>query len=338
MKYQLPKVSVILPFYNAVETLSRAIESISNQSLLDFECILINNNSTDGSVVIAEDWAKNDRRFTLIHENRQGVMFASNSGSKMARGEYIARMDADDVSYPNRLKLQSEFLDANPENGAVSGLVKHIGDPDTTKGFARYVDWVNSVKSYEEVLHHQFVESVIVNPSAMWRKSVAEEFGMYESGDFPEDYEMWLRWLSKGVKISKLGEMVLDWYDSENRITRTNRIYRDAAFYQIKTKYLAKWLSKNNPFHPKIAVWGASRISRRRARLLEQHGIEIECYIDTKREVRQLDRPVFYYTEVPPPSELFILTYIKQMNARDEIQVFLHSKGYQEGVNYLLVS
>jgi len=337
MKKEIPKVSVILPFFNAESTLDRAIESIASQCLLDFECILINNNSTDNSVDIAQKWTEKDKRFILTHEKKQGVMFASNAGSVRARGKYIARMDADDFSYPNRLKLQSNFLDENADYGAVAGLVKHISHSENTKGFARYVDWVNSVQTYREIKNRQFVESVIVNPSAMWRKEVAEKHGMYKSGNFPEDYEMWLRWLGKGVKMKKLDETVLDWYDSDTRITRTHSIYSDGAFYRIKTKYLAKCLEKNNPFHPRIAVWGASRISRRRARLLTKYGIEIECYIDTKRG-RQLDQKVVYYSEIPPPGKLFILTYIKQMDARDEIQEFLHSRGYEEGVNYLLVS
>ena len=334
---EIPEVSVILPFFNAVSTLNRAIESIASQSLKSFECILINNNSTDKSVEIARNRTEKDKRFILIHEKNQGVMFASNAGSVQARGKYIARMDSDDCSCSNRLKLQAEFLDANPDYGAVAGIVKHISHSKNTKGFSCYVEWVNSVQTYHEILNSRFIESPIVNPSAMWRKEIAEKHGMYKQGDFPEDYEMWLRWLSKGVKIKKLDETVLKWYDSDTRLTRKQSIYSDSAFYRIKTKYLALWLEKNNPFHPRIAVWGASRISRRRARLLKQYGIEIECYIDIKRN-RQLDQEVVFYNEIPPPDKIFILTYIKQMNARDEIQIFLHSRGYQEGVNYLLIS
>ena len=334
---EIPAVSVILPFFNADLTLERAIESIAAQSLQHFECILINNNSTDKSVEIANRQIGKDNRFSLIHEKTQGVMFASNTGSKLARGKYIARMDADDYAYTNRLKLQAGFLDANPDYGAVAGLVKHISHSENTKGFARYVEWVNSVRTYREILNSQFIESPIPNPSAMWRREVAVKYGMYKYGDFPEDYEMWLRWLSQGVKIKKLDETVLNWHDSDTRLTRTQPIYSDAAFYRIKTKYLANWLEKNNPFHPRIAVWGASRISRRRARLLKQYGIEIECYIDITRN-RQLDQEVVYYSEIPPPDKIFILTYIKQINARDEIQDFLHSRGFQEGLNYLLVS
>ena len=171
----------------------------------------------------------------------------------------------------------------------------------------------------------------------MWRKEISEKHGMYKFGDFPEDYEMWLRWLDWGVKIAKVPEVVLDWHDSDGRLTRTHPIYSDRAFYDIKSKYLAKWLRENNPHHPQVAIWGASRISRRRARLLEQQGIRIETYIDTKKS-RQLDRDLIYYEDLPESGSMFILTYIRQMDNREKIQAFLESRGYEEGKKYLLVS
>ncbi|MCK5137591.1 MAG: glycosyltransferase [Bacteroidales bacterium] len=332
-----PKISVVLPFYNAEQTLDRAITSILKQDLEDFECILVNNNSKDGSMKIALDREQKDNRFRVVSETEQGVMFASNKGSELARGEYIARMDADDRAYPERLRLQAKFLDNHPEYGAVAGLVEHVGDPDLTGGFRRFVEWSNSVRSYNEIYNRRFIEAPIVNPSAMWRRKTMEDHGLYLSGDFPEDYEMWLRWLDRGVKIAKVPEVILEWYDSETRLTRTDKIYSDRAFYEIKSRYLAKWLSEHNPFHPEVAIWGASRISRRRARILEQHGIKINTYIDTKRS-RQIEKEVIYFEDLPSSGACFVLTYIRQMDNREKIQAFLESRGYTEGVNYLLVS
>lgn len=333
----MPEVSVILPFFNAESTLNRAIESIANQSQNNFECILINNNSSDKSLEIAKLWIEKDNRFILINEKRQGVIFASNAGSEKAKGKYIARMDSDDWSYPKRLELQCNFLKNNLDYGAVSGLVKHISHSENTQGFSNYVEWINSVKTYSEIINKQFVESVIVNPSAMWRKEIGEKYGMYKDGNFPEDYEMWLRWLSKGVKIKKLDSPILNWHDSNTRLTRTQSIYSVSSFFRIKTKYLANWLREKNRFHPHIAVWGAKRISRRRARLLTEYGIEIDYYIDISREHKLSDK-VIYYSEIPDPGTIFILIYIKQMDAREKIQDYLNSRGYEEGINYLLIS
>jgi len=298
---------------------------------------MVNNNSSDGSRDIALGWEHHDPRFTLLKEERQGVMYASNRGCDAARGDYLARMDADDVSLPGRLRLQSEFLDQNPEFGAVAGKVLHVGDPQNTEGFRRFVEWSNSLCTYKEIYHRRFIEAPIVNPTAMWRRSTMEQHGMYLAGDFPEDYEMWLRWLDRGVKIAKLQEVILEWHDSEQRLTRTDPIYSDRSFFEIKSKYLAKWLAENNSFHPRVTVWGASRISRRRARILEQHGISISTYIDTKKG-RQIERDVIHYEDLPLAGEMFILTYIRQMDNRERIQAFLEDRGYVEGKDYLLVS
>jgi len=331
------KVSVILPFYNAESTLHRALVSIAHQDLEDFECVMVDNNSSDGSRSIAENWALKDRRFKLLRESRQGVMFASNRGAEEAAGKYLARMDADDVALPARLRIQADFLDKNSEYGAVAGRVQHVGDPASTKGFERFVDWSNSICSYQEIFHRRFIEAPIVNPTAMWRRSTMEQHGMYLAGPFPEDYEMWLRWLDQGVKIAKLKERVLEWHDSEQRLTRTDPIYSDRSFYEIKSRYLASWLARANKFHPEVAIWGASRISRRRARMVEQHGIRISTYIDTKKG-RQIEKDVLYFEDLPRAGSLFVLTYIRQMDNRERIQDFLEERGYVEGRDYLLVS
>ena len=246
-------------------------------------------------------------------------------------------MDADDVACPTRLQNQVDFLDKNSDYGAVAGLVEYIPHSEYTDGFKRYVNWSNSIITYEDLLKKQFVEMPLVNPTTMWRKEVANKIGMYHDGDFPEDYEMWLRWLSKGIKIAKIPEVVLKWYDSEERLTRTNPIYSNESFFNIKTKYLSQWLKKNNPFHPNVVVWGASKNSRKRAKPLYDNDIEIDYYIDIKPRTN-LDREVVQYKNIPSPDEIFILVYMKQEDARNEIQSFLKSRGFIEGVNYLLVS
>ena len=317
--------------------MERAIRSIINQTHQDFECILIDNNSTDKSYAIANSLATEDNRITITEESRQGVVFASNTGFQQAKGEFAARMDADDEAHPERLKLQAEFLEQHPEIGAVGGFVEYHSGSHNFSGFKKYVNWVNSVITYEQIKINRFIDSPIVNPSAMWRKETAKKHGMYKSGNFPEDYEMWLRWLEKGVKISKVPSYVLKWNDSKNRLTRNHSIYSDDAFYHIKTFYLSKWLEKNNPFHPNVVIWGASKISRKRAALLENYGIKIDAYIDTNIS-RQIGKPLIYYKDIETPGKYFILIYIRQWHAKEQIKNFLHTKKYKEGKHFLFVS
>lgn len=333
----MPEISVILPFYNAAHTLERALNSIENQSFNDFECLLINNNSTDKSIEIASQFCKEDHRFILIHEQKQGVVHAHNRGMKVARGKYIARMDADDWSFPDRLMKQFTFLENNKEYDVVAGRAKYVRHKAETGGFQRYVNWSNSILDYKNILLKQFIESPIINPTAMWRKEISTHHGSYADGDFPEDYELWLRWLERGVKIHKLPDHLIRWYDSENRLTRVDDKYSDSAFFNIKTQYLANWLLNHNPFHPNVVVWGASKISRNRAKLLEKYGITITGYIDLSLN-RQLDKEVIYYKNISSPHEIFILVYLKEETMRSRTQKFLKEKGFIEGENYLLVS
>lgn len=333
----MPDISVILPFYNAGLTLERALISIKNQSFENYECILINNNSTDKSVEIASKHCDLDHRFILVHEPIQGVVHAHNRGMKVAKGRYIARMDADDWSFPDRLMKQFMFLENHRAYGAVAGKAAYVAHKAETEGFQRYVNWSNGILDYEDILLKQFIESPIINPTAMWRKEVSTQYGSYADGDFPEDYELWLRWLEKGVKIHKLPDHLIRWYDSEQRLTRVDDRYSDDSFFNIKTRYLANWLHNHNPFHPNVVVWGASKISRNRSKLLEGYEVIVTGFIDISRK-RQLKQEIIYYKNISSPQEIFILVYLKEETMRSRTQEFIEGKGFIEGKNYLLVS
>jgi len=333
----MPKISVIIPFYNAGDSLDTAVKSIQDQTFKDFECILINNNSTDRSFEIAQNQTKKDSRFKLVCENKQGVAHASNKGSQIAQGEYIARMDADDVAFPKRIELQYKFLRNNADYGAVGGLVTFGGHPEQAAGIKRFIDWNNKLVTYDEIALNRFIELPIINPTAMWKKSTEAKSGNYTHGNFPEDYELWLRWLDDGVKIAKIKEPVLQWNDPPDRLTRTDDRYRVEAFYDVKSQYLYRWLEKNNIHYPNVYIWGASRRIRHRAFKLKQYGIKILGYIDVHKR-RQIDENVIFYKELPPPENSFILVYMPHHDIKKEIAEHLHLFGYIEGINYIFAA
>ncbi len=337
MNKSKPLVSVVMPFYNAAATLEKALGSIAGQDMDDFECVLVDNCSSDSSLSIAGSMAEKDKRFRLAGEPQRGVVPAFNRGAVLARGKYIARMDADDESLTHRLRIQTDFLETHPEIDAVGGLAEYVSHIHLSEGFKKYVDWVNSIMTEQQISVKQFIEMPVVNPTMMWRRSSSEKYGLYRAGDFPEDYEMWLRWLSLGARISKISSPVIRWHDYENRLTRTHSVYSEEAFYRIKTKYLAEWLHKNNPFHPEVVVWGASRQSRKRVSLLDQYGIRIKNFIDIKPR-RDISRPVIHYSQIQPPGDAFILVYVKLKSAKQLIENHLSEKGYVEGNDFLFVS
>ena len=325
-----PLVSVILPFYNA-PFLREAIVSILNQSFQDFELLLINNDSTDSSLNVAHSFTNNPK-VRVIREDKRGVVYAANTGIVEARGIYIARMDADDVAMEDRLETQVNELESNEHLGVVSGLVEYLGSHEN-EGFIHYLNWLNSIKSNHEISLNRFVEFPIANPTMMFRKNLFQDFGKYADGDFPEDYEFFLRLQEHGVSMEKVDQVVLKWRDLSKRLTRTDVKYTQEAFFKIKAKYLAHWLKQNNPFHPKVYIWGAGRVSRRRSDYLLGYGIEIDKYIDVKQ-----GKNVLHYEDIPNYDSCFIISYVANRGAREEIRDFLNAKNFTEGINYLIAS
>ncbi|MEQ8904120.1 glycosyltransferase [Ekhidna sp.] len=325
-----PLVSVVLPFYNA-PFLKEAIESILKQSYQNFELIIVNNASIDSSSEVARSYTNYDK-VILINEAERGVVHAVNTGIRNAKGTYIARMDADDIADPNRLKYQVEAMLNDSSLDVVSGLVEYLGSSEN-EGFIHYVDWLNTIRSNEELNQNQFVEFPLANPSMMLKRELFEQFGYYKDGNFPEDYEFFLRLQSHDVKMEKVNKPVLKWRDSETRLTRTDERYSQEAFFKIKAKYLAKWLKMHNPFHPEIYIWGAGRLSRRRSDLLLKEGIKVVEYIDVKA-----GNQVLHYENLPEKKNTFIVSYVSNRGAREEIRSFLIQKGYIEGVNFILAA
>lgn len=336
-----PRVSVVMPVYNAAETLDRAIQSISDQSFDNFEFIIVDDGSRDSSPEIIRQWTQQDSRINPVFRNHYGMVPALNCGIQKARGQYIARMDADDISLPNRLRRQAEFLDQYLEIGIVSCLVEHLGDGKKQQGYARYVNWINSLISHQDISLNRFIESPLAHPSVMFRRELIERHGGYRNGDFPEDYELWLRWLEQGVQMAKLSEVLLQWRDQSDRLSRTNARYSAEAFYKTKAKYLAQWLSKHNPHHPEIVVWGAGRTSRKRAELLTRQGIHITHYIDvdpnkTGQEIH--GRMVWSPDDIPPPGSHFIVSYVGNRGVNRKISAHLNQLGYSLGQHFLFAA
>jgi glycosyltransferase involved in cell wall biosynthesis len=343
---KVPAVSVILPVYNAAATVDRAIASIRNQTFPDWELVLINDGSTDATSDVLQRVAAADGRIRVLGRPHEGLVAALSAGLGAARGELIARMDADDVSHPERLAEQVTFLEQHREVGLVGCLVEFGGDRNTNEGYALHVDWVNSLQSPAAIAVNRFVESPFAHPSVMFRRELVAKHGGYRAGDFPEDYELWLRWLDAGVPMAKVPRVLLTWQDGPNRLSRTDPRYDPEKFFATKAEWIARALrissSANSGASPRpIFVWGAGRPTRKRAGWLERHGVGIAGYIDVdaKKATRAIGgtgAPVIGPAELPPAGKIFVLGYVSSRGARDLIRAELRTRGYVEGRDFLM--
>ena len=333
-----PRVSVVLPVHNEEQHLEQAIESILRQSQADFELIAVDDGSTDGSADMLARLARGDLRIRLLRQPRGGIVAALNRGLAEARGAYIARMDADDIAHPERLRLQADFLDRHRDTGLAASRVEYLGDKRRNRGLALFVEWTNSLLEPADIARYRFVETPLIHPSAMFRRELPERLGGYRDGPFPEDYELWLRWLERGVGMAKLPETLLQWRERPERLTRTDPRYGVEAFYRTKAPYLNRWLERHNRHHPDVVVWGSGRTSRQRLRYLTELGVRVSAFIDIdprKIGYRIAGAPVLRPDDLPPPGECFVLSWVSSRGARGEIEEVLRVKGYRIEADYM---
>lgn len=215
MEGENPKISVLMPAYNAEKFIEEAIESILAQTFTDFEFIIINDGSEDKTAEIIR--AHTDPRIVFVdNERNQGLIAVLNQGLDMARGEYIARMDADDIAYPERFAAQAAFMDANPDIGMVSANVRIFGDKfgelgDTRNSITRHPAFMGALDWY--------LGCRASHPLAMLRKEIFDKYGLRYDPDYVacEDYELWSRAV-RYMKIANMPEVLLDyrWHDANS--------------------------------------------------------------------------------------------------------------------------
>ncbi len=234
------RVSVLLPVFNGATTVGRAIATIRAQTFLDWELVVIDDGSADETEQAVLAAAQGDPRVRLLTPSHAGLVAALNLGVAQTSGEFIARMDADDECHPERLAEQVAFLARWPETGLVGSLVDFGGDRIANAGYALHVDWINSLVEPAEIAANRFVESPFAHPSVMFRRTLVAKFGGYRSGEFPEDYELWLRWLDAGVRMAKVPRVLLRWNDPPTRLSRTDPRYSPENFFRMKAEWIAR--------------------------------------------------------------------------------------------------
>ena len=333
-----PQVSILLPFYNARDTLAECLQSILAQSLQDFEIIAVNDFSTDDSVAVLQTC--NDSRIRLVDSSHRGIVAALNTGLRHCRSDYVARMDADDIMHKDRLRRQLEHLRNNPGLTLSATQVQKFPEEHIRAGYIEYMRWQNACLTPQDIRRQIYIESPFAHPSVMFRRRRVLERGGYKDGDFPEDYELWLRLFAAGERMEKLPEVLLYWRESDKRLSRVSPRYSLVAFEQLRAQYLA--------IDPRlkgrdIVFWGAGRKTRKRAAYLIRQGVEPHAWIDI--DPKKIGN-VYENAETYGPEWLleqksakpFVLNYVRNHGAREYCRAFLDKAGYVMGEDYLDVA
>ena len=211
----MPKVSVVMPVYNGSKYLVEAIESILSQTFDDFEFLIIDDGSTDKSLEIIKSYE--DPRIKVIQNPQNlGISASLNNGIYSAKGEYIARMDGDDISLPDRFQKQIKFLDSHPEVIIVGSYMNIIGSLFNQK--LRYP------LSHDDIVNSMLTSNPMGHPSVMFRRLEVTQLGGYRSmkewNNGSEDYDLWLRMVGANYKLANLPECLMDYRIHANSLTQ----------------------------------------------------------------------------------------------------------------------
>ncbi len=197
-------ISVIMSAHNEEQHVSRATESILNQTFNDFEFIIINDGSLDKTYEIIKRLAEKDKRIRIIsHEKKEGLAKSLNDGIKIAQGKYIARMDADDISLPERLQKQVEFMEKNPQTGAIGSCYQEVDES------GNILPRKQNPQSWKDIKKALFFYNPISHPTTMMRKEILEKAGTYDE-TFPtsQDYELFSR-IARFSELRNYDEVLL---------------------------------------------------------------------------------------------------------------------------------
>ena len=327
-------ISVLLPFRNAEHTIESAMDSVLDQRDVDVVAVAIDDGSTDTGPSRVASIARRSSRVQLLSTGGVGIAAALNAGLAATRANWIARMDADDISHPDRFAIQLESLQAKPTLAAVGCRVKGFPNEAVGTGMRLYIDWQNSLTTADDHARELFIEAPLCHPSVMLRRTALEQVRGWREFDGPEDYDLWLRLDQAGYGLAKVSEQLFRWRHHPGRLTFADTRYAKDRFRRVKCPHLARRIQSWNK---RLIIWGAGRTGRRLARELERYHLLPQRFIDiAPKRIGLRARGVV----ISEPSALHVATdgvvvAVGARGARERIRTYLTEAGFVENRNFL---
>ncbi|MAA69637.1 MAG: hypothetical protein CL915_12975 [Deltaproteobacteria bacterium] len=277
-----PLVSILMPVHNDAAYLDECIQSTINQEYSNWEYCIVDDGSTDNSYWKLEKWRRIDKRLHYISSPHQGIVPSLNAAAKLANGSIIARMDADDIMHPKRLREQVSYLSNHSEVGLIGSCFRHFSDAmkeSIPKWILHHQDWSNRLLSSDEIHNNLFAESPIAHPTFCMRKKVFYKLGGYHDSSWAEDYDFLHRARIQGVILGKVASTLVDKRFNNECISNYEPRYRQNANMEAKV-YFGNMMQIFNGRDLWVVGSGGSAKSLLKA--LQKFEIPVEGIIDNK--------------------------------------------------------
>lgn len=329
-----PRISIVMPVFNAAATLDEAVTSILQQQYEDWELIVVEDGSTDDSPDLLRRHAARDSRIRMISQEHGGIVTALRQGCAQARGHFIARMDADDISLPERLAEQVRLLE-NATGPALCGACAKTVGAAAGSGRLRYESWINNLIHHENIVRELFVECPLPHPTFMLPRGLYEHLGGYRETNWPEDYDLVMRAWMAGARFCKPEGVLLHWREHPLRLSMNDPRYSPEAFRRGKRHFLYETFLKGAGA---FIQWGAGEVGKKWLREWPSPPMAA-VDINPRKIGRKIHGvPIIPPEALPPPGTSFIVIAVGAPGARDEIRDRLNPRGYREMTHYLFLA
>lgn len=336
------RVSVLMPARDAGDTVVQALESVLATPEVPLEVVVVDDGSRDATRERVLGVASRDGRVRLLTGEGHGIAAALNQGLRACHGDFIARMDADDLGHVERLGAQLDRFqgDSGERLGALGTRVAVFGAAPT-EGFQRFLDWQNSLLTPEEHARDLFIDAPLCHPSVMLRRSTLLALGGYRDGDFAEDYDLFVRLHRAGFWLEKLPGVLLQWRRHDRQTTFTDARLSPERMRALKAEHLAALLAAHHARAPRrLVLWGAGRDGRRFARALTAEGQRAEAFVDVdpKKLGRTVQGSPVLPMEALRPGHDRVVAAVGSVGARALIRAHLLREGFAEGSDFFCVA
>ena len=326
-------VSIIMPVKNTAQFLEEGVLSIINQTYANWELLAVNDNSTDNSFEVLSTFAKQDARIKVFNNAGNGIISALQTGYKNCLGEFITRMDSDDIMVPNKLEILASNLEINGKGNVATGLVKYFPEEEIGEGFQKYEAWLNRLTQQGTTFSEIYKECVIPSPCWMMYRQDFEKCGAFNSKIYPEDYDLVFRMYQNKLKVIPCKEVIHLWRDYSSRTSRTHEHYADSSFIEIKLNYFLKLhydITKN------LVIWGAGKKGKFVAELLLKKNIPFQWICDNPKKIGKhiYDVEMLPFTALENIDNSQSIVSVASPKAQNEIVEYFDKKGLKSYSDY----
>ncbi len=323
-----PLISILIPFKNTQEFLAECLDSILAQTYSNWELLIVDDHSVDESYDVVLAYAEIDKRIKLYKNDSFGIIPALRKAYQNSNGDYITRMDSDDLMMPEKLELMLKDLQTFGKEHIALGLVSYFSEKGVGMGYKSYEMWLNSLtragRNYSEI----YKECVIPSPCWMVNREDLESCGAFRSDIYPEDYDLAFRFFKNSLKCIPSRNLLHYWRDHDSRASRTDAHYAENNFLELKINYFVEL-----DYHSEklLAIWGAGKKGKKIARILHSKNIPFKWYCDNPkkigkhiynvlledaRQIENLKNPQIVIAVSNPDEQRKILSYLENLKLK----------------------